>query len=42
LGVRVIDNAAALGGDRFRALPAEPDRGPGQAAPAPTTVAQPT
>jgi adenylate cyclase len=42
LAVRVIDNAAALGGDRFRALPAEPDRGPGQAAPAPTTVAQPT
>jgi len=42
LAVRVIDNAAALGGDRFRALPAEPDRGPGQAATAPTTVAQPT
>jgi adenylate cyclase len=42
LAVRVIDNAAALGGDRFRALPAEPDRGPGQAAPARTTVAQST
>ncbi len=42
LAVRVIDNAAALGGDRFRALPAEPDRGPGQAAPARTTVTQST
>jgi adenylate cyclase len=42
LAVRVIDNAAALGGDRFRPLPGELDRGPGQAAPAPTTVAQST
>ena len=42
LAVRVIDNAAALGGDRFRSVPAEPDRGLGHAAPAPTTVAQST
>src|SRR4029077_139676 len=42
LAVRVVDNAAAVGGDRFRALPAEPDRGPGQAAPARRAVVQST
>ena len=34
LAVRVIDNAAALGGDRFRSLPAVADQDSGGAAPA--------
>jgi adenylate cyclase len=41
LAVRVIDNAASLGGDRFRSLPAEVDRGTGQPIPAPATQTQP-
>ena len=40
LAVRVIDNAGALGGDRFRSLPAEADHGSGQAAPAASTMVQ--
>ncbi len=42
LAVRVIDNAAALGGDKFRSLPTETDHGSGRAAPVPSTLAQST
>jgi adenylate cyclase len=39
LAVRVIDNAAALGGDKLRSLPVEPDHGAERTAAAPPTLA---
>src|SRR5207249_3604622 len=40
LAVRVIDNAGALGGDRFRSLPDEAEQGSGHAVPVPSTMVQ--
>jgi adenylate cyclase len=39
LAVRVIDNAAALGGDKFRSLPTESEDAAGRAVPVPSTMA---
>jgi len=39
LAVRVIDNAAALGGGKFRSLPGEADQGVAQADLVPPTLA---
>jgi adenylate cyclase len=39
LAVRVIDNAAALGGGKFRSLPTESEDAAGRAVPVPSTMA---
>jgi len=40
LTIRVIDNAAAIGGDRFRALPVEAGHGPNRSDPVSPTLVQ--